>query len=244
MVLTRIGSVPGSTRFTPGTPPSGGILEHRQRAVVHEVHRRDRIVGQPLLGVGVPQRDQLVRTRVRQGAQHHGIDNGEHRSCGAGPQTKHQHGDEGECWMLPELAHRQPNRAHHVEAPSAGRLRDEIGARGLKTIGMLRGVTLQHGKCGLFERGHRASLCLVGRGAFFEGGGVQVLEIGDHLVQRGVGQHQSRLRDATLDCVTEVDGGFHGYAGLTPATCVSAVMNRAQSSRCVASMARPPSVIR
>ena len=53
------------------------------------------------------------------------------------------------------------------------------------------------------------------------------------------------IGDVTLDFRTEVDGGFHDrQAGFTPAICVRAAIKRPQSSRCVASIARPGSVMR
>ena len=93
--------------------------------------------------IGVPQRHELIGLRVRQRPQHDGIDNGEHRCCGAGAEAEHENRDQGECRMLTELAQCQLDGAHHVEAPSTGRLRHQIGARGLKTIGMLQRVSLQ-----------------------------------------------------------------------------------------------------
>ena len=162
------------------------------------------------LDVGVPQRHELIGLRVRQRAKHDRINNREH-GCGcARAEAQHENRHERECRALTELAYGQLDGAHHVEVPSTGRLRDEIGARGLKTIGMLRRVALQQGKCGFLERGHRAPPGFITRRPFVKGLGVQVLEIRDELVHRCVGQDQPRLRDAALDFMTEVDRRRHG----------------------------------
>ena len=107
MVLTRIGSLPGSVRLMPGRHQPAASREHRQRAVVHEVHRRDRIVGEPLLRIRVPQRDQAIGLRIGQRPQHDRIDDREHRRGGAGAEAEHEHRHDRKRRMLAELPHRQ-----------------------------------------------------------------------------------------------------------------------------------------
>ena len=110
---------------------------------------------------------------------------------------------------------------------------------------MLRGVALKQGECGFFERGQRARARLGGAGAVFERRGVEIFEVGDQLVDRRIGQLDAGLRNVAADFGAGIEcGRSWPYAGLTPATCVSAAMKRAQSSRCVASIARPLSVMR
>jgi hypothetical protein len=45
-------------------PPCRRVGEHRQPALVHEVHRRDRVVAQRLCAVGIPDRHQAIRRHV------------------------------------------------------------------------------------------------------------------------------------------------------------------------------------
>ena len=196
---------------------------------------------EPLLGVRVPERDQAIRFRIRERPQHHGIDDGEYRGRGAGAQAEHEDGDNCKRRMLAKLPHRQSNRTPHVQAPSAGGSRHYIGARRLRTIGMLRGVASKQGKRRLLERRQRAPARIARGGTLVDGRGVKVLEIGDELVDRRLRQFNAGLRDVTTDFGAEID---RAHAGFTPATCDSAVMKRPQSARWVASMARPLSVMR
>ncbi len=101
--------------------------------------------------------------------------------------------------MLTELSDRQSNGTHHVQAPSTGGARHQIGARRLNSIGMLRGMALKHGERRLFERRERSRARIGGTRAFLDGGGVEIFEVCDELVDGRIRQLDSGLRDVPPD---------------------------------------------
>jgi hypothetical protein len=48
-------------------------------------------------------------------------------------------------------------------------------------------MPLKQGNCGFFEGGHRALPCFGGAQSFIKGRGMQILEIGDELVDGAAG---------------------------------------------------------
>ena len=147
----------------------------------------------PFSVIRVPQRHQPIRLRIRQRPQHHRIDHGEDGRGGAGAEAEHQHGDERKRRMLPELTHRQANRTHHVQAPSTGGARHQIGARGLDAIGMLRArgaASSENADSSSAASARVRASC--GVGAVFERRGVEIFEMRDQLVDRRVAAARRR----------------------------------------------------
>ena len=79
-----------------GTPPGSRVAERlAQRAIVHEVHRRHRLVIEPALTVHLPERDEAVGSGVRQRIEHDTAHEAEDRSGrthtdGEGQDSRHQ----------------------------------------------------------------------------------------------------------------------------------------------------------
>jgi len=110
-----------------GPPPRRRVLEHRQRPVVHERHRRERIVGEALLGVGVAERHQAIRRAIRQRPQDDRIDDGVDRGRGAGAEAEHEDDDGGEGRLQAELPQRHAKGVAHGETPGSGRRGGVVG---------------------------------------------------------------------------------------------------------------------
>ena len=75
-----------------GAPPGRRIREHRgDAAVIHEVHRRETLSRQRLLGIRLPQRDELLRLPEGQRPEKHRI--GDAEDCGRGARAEAERDD-------------------------------------------------------------------------------------------------------------------------------------------------------
>ncbi len=107
-----------------GPPPRRRVREDMQRAVVHEIDGRDELVTQPFLVIGVPDGDDPVGLGVRQRPQQDPVDNRVDSGRRSRRQSEHDHGDDGEGWMMMELPDRRAQRQSHDE-PVRWRNREE-----------------------------------------------------------------------------------------------------------------------
>ena len=114
--------------------------------------------------------------------------------------------------MLTKLSYGQSDRTQHVQAPSAGGPRHQIGARGLTTIGVLQRVGLQQGECGFFESGHRPRSGIGRAGALFESRGMEIFEVGDQLVDGRIRQLHAGLADMPPDFGAWIECSHNNHA--------------------------------
>src|SRR5262249_50356779 len=116
--LDRVGALrlfAGTIEAHLGPPPRGGIAEGGlRRAIVHEVDRGQALLRQRLLGVGLPDRDQLLRLAIRKGLQQDGVDDAEDRRCGAGAEAERRDGDRRERRRASQLPPGEPDVAAHI----------------------------------------------------------------------------------------------------------------------------------
>ena len=103
-------------------PPRRRVRERGLRvAIVHEVDGRQLLFRQRLLGVALPDRDELLRLAERQRPQQHGVDDAEDCGRGAGAEAERQDRDRRERRRAAPLAPREPEVA--ADARDAARRR-------------------------------------------------------------------------------------------------------------------------
>ena len=241
------GIEPGVGEADVRSPPGRGVRERRQRAVVHEIHRRQAFVREILRGIHLPQHDELIGGAVRERSKDDGVHDRVHGGGGAGAEAEDQHGHEREGAMLSELTKRHAKGVQHVETPlvGSGDARKVAGVARVRLPVRESGVRCQNREGGFLERTHRP------------GAGVGV--------RRAIGPRRQYRSSRCTASSSMVAGGrstrparacrsmrsrqrgvgaVMAQAYLTPATWPIAATKRAQSSRCDANTRRPDSVSR
>ena len=92
----------------------------------------------------------------------------------------------------------------------------------MEAFGTSRRMAPQHGKRGFFKRSHGFRARIGVACAVFDGGGIQILEVRDELIQRRIRQIDAGLGNMPLNVRAGIKS-IHlclsvAHAGLTPAT--------------------------